>query len=613
MKNSVFVDLLGYGLSIVPTDSHKIPVLPSWQGLQSIKPNLSDLGRWPESHGVGVICGVVSGGLFCIDVDQKNDPTKKLMSEYADLIREQAPDLIKKMVIESTPSGGYHLIGRCTTKIRNTKLAKNTKHEVLIETRGEGGYFCAAPTPDYKFLSGGSLGKIPQIEPEELEILLDCARALNQEAKEPIRAAKPNSSGTKPLDDYDNKTPIEDTLVLLESHGWKIVSRRGDAFYLKRPDKTDRGISATLNHIPNRFYCFSSSTVFEAEHVYKPYAVYAMLEHGGNYNEAAKALVAKGYGEKQKKIEVKIGGPQEVTPEIKINIISKKDDITRDLLDLYDNGFKQGAYIGWPKLSKHYQAVKGQLNIFTGIPSHGKSEFTDALMVNLAGREAWNFVVYSPENYPVILHARKLIEKYAGKSMFGPNKLTREALLDGNKWVNSHFSFIAGTEEDVTLDSIFESILEEKKKKQIDGFLIDPWNELESTRPDKMTETDFVGLCLKRIRLFCRKHDLWGAVVAHPAKMRKDPKTGEYPIPTAYDISGSANWYNKADNIFIIHRDFINKIVKIIIQKIKFKYYGDVGEVEMRYILDSGRYEEMDAHANFTHNMQLPLGDRDED
>jgi len=130
--------------------------------------------------------------------------------------------------------------------------------------------------------------------------------------------------------------------------------------------------------------------------------------------------------------------------------------------------------------------------------------------------------------------------------------------------------------------------------------LIDPWNELESTRPEKTSETDFIGLCLKRSRMFARKHDVWFGIVAHPTKMRKDPKTGDYPIPTLYDISGSAHWYNKADNGLIIHRDFVNHTTRIIIQKIKFKYYGRPGEVEMKYDVESGRYSELSAHDHFT-------------
>ncbi len=584
-----FEPFLASGLSVLPTNDIKAPDLASWQSLQSRLATKVEIGTWRPSHGVGVICGVISGGVFCIDVDEKNDPTKMLMKEYAALIREQAPELLKRVIIESTPSAGFHVIAKCKTPIRNLKLAKRKDREVLIETRGEGGYFCAAPTPGYKLLQGSFLA-VPEITNEDFEILLDCARALNEEADEPpAPTGIPHiaGSGKTPMDDYDARISPNEVACLLEGYGWKKVFQRGQAIYFKRPNKADKGISATYNHIPGRFYVFTTSTQFESEHIYKACAVYTMLEHGGDYKAAAKALAAAGYGEKAK--------PAEKPP----TAIAKPDEMFTRVMDLYDNGMKKGVSPGWESLRDLYQVVKGQLNIFTGIPSHGKSEFTDAMMVNLAEKEGWNFVVHSPENYPVELHVRKLAEKRQRQNMFGGGRMNKDAMATAAKWVLSHFTFLDGVDEDVTLDSIFNAVMEQKYKRPVDGVLIDPWNELESTRPEKMSETDFIGLSLKRSRMFARKNDLWFGIVAHPTKMRKDPKTGDYPIPNLYDISGSAHWYNKADNGFIIHRDFENQVTRVILQKVKFKYYGHPGEVEMKYDLASGRYLDMTAHDHF--------------
>lgn len=586
MINHAFTPLLESGLSVIPTREDKRPALNAWQAFQARRPTAAEAKDWAPAHGLGVICGPVSGNVFCIDLDQKNDPTKRLWAEYSDLVREQAPDLLARLVVESTPSGGFHVIARNAAAPRNVKLAKTKEHAVLIETRGDGGYFCAAPTPGYE-LKSGRLMAIPEITAEELEILLDCARALNQEEKE---APRPRSlpQGSTPFDEYDAKTSPEETAALMESHGWKIMSRRGEALYLRRPDKTGPAISATFNRIPGRLYVFTTSTLFESEHVYKPYAVYAMLEHNGDFKAAAAALRAKGYG------------AQEPTKPAAAPLVNREALAAR-IQYLYTHGMRKGEYCGWPALSKLYSVVKGQLNIVTGIPSHGKSEFTDALMVNLATKAGWNFVVYSPENYPTELHARKIIEKVSGKNFGGEGRITEQNLTSTTDWVLKHFTFIEPQEdEDVTLDSIFEVVREKQKTGTIDGVLIDPWNELESTRPDKITETDFIGLCLKRIRMFARRHDVAFWVVAHPAKMRKDQKTGEYPIPTLYDISGSANWYNKADNGIVVHRDFTNGQTEIIVQKMKFKYYGKTGSVIMKYDAVSGRYSELTLSDHFT-------------
>jgi hypothetical protein len=438
-----------------------------------------------------------------------------------------------------------------------------------------------------------------------LDLLLSCGRALNREGREAPRPHLPGS-GTSPGDAYDARATSGELVALLESHGWKVAFRRGEAVYLRRPDKKDRGISATWNHIPGRFYVFTTSTQFEPEHVYKPYAVYAVLEHDGDFHAAARALAGRGYGERPQP------APAE-TPKA-----AEVGDMQARLRHLYQSGMRKGCSPGWPELGKIYQVVKGQLNIITGIPSHGKSEFADALMVNMAVNYKWHWVIYSPENHPTELHGRKILEKLIGLNMFGANRFSSEQLDEGSDWLDRHFTFMeVGDDEAINLDSIFEFVENKRKTGPVDGVLIDPWNELESTRPEKMTETDFVGLSLKRSRMFARRLDVWFGIVAHPAKMRKDQKTGEYPVPTMYDISGSAHWYNKADNGIVIHRDFAANITRVLVQKVKFKYYGKVGEVAMKYEPYSGRLVEMTNSDHFRPEniptpRQLPQEDHDD-
>jgi hypothetical protein len=57
------------------------------------------------------------------------------------------------------------------------------------------------------------------------------------------------------------------------------------------------------------------------------------------------------------------------------------------------------------------QVVPGELTIVTGLANSGKSEWLDALVVNLAELYGWTFGVCSLENTPVV-HSTKLMEKY---------------------------------------------------------------------------------------------------------------------------------------------------------------------------------------------------------
>lgn len=108
------------------------------------------------------------------------------------------------------------------------------------------------------------------------------------------------TTGTTPGDDYDQRHDIPSLLL---RHGWSKVGQ----YAWRRPGKS-HGVSATFNHIPNRLYVFTSSTGFEPNHVYRPWHVYALLEHGGDFSAAARALAGQGYGERL--------SPPQPTPEI---------------------------------------------------------------------------------------------------------------------------------------------------------------------------------------------------------------------------------------------------------------------------------------------------------
>ncbi|HQL55792.1 MAG TPA: DUF3987 domain-containing protein, partial [Phycisphaerae bacterium] len=81
--------------------------------------------------------------------------------------------------------------------------------------------------------------------------------------------------------------------AILAAHGWTLV-KGGENEYWRRPGKTS-GSSATLRG--GVFYVFSSNAApFEPNRGYPPFAVYALLEHAGDFAQAATALRQIGYG-----------------------------------------------------------------------------------------------------------------------------------------------------------------------------------------------------------------------------------------------------------------------------------------------------------------------------
>ena len=126
---------------------------------------------------------------------------------------------------------------------------------------------------------------------------------------------------------------------------------------------------------------------------------------------------------------------------IQHSAIIPPDHIEEKIYNYYEKGGDKGVSTGWKSLDKFYTISKGQITIVTGIPSHGKSEWLDAVAVELAENHNWKIMFFSPENFPVSRHVRKLMEKYSGFPFFEgfAQRLPKEDLKNNIDWINNHF------------------------------------------------------------------------------------------------------------------------------------------------------------------------------
>jgi twinkle protein len=267
-------------------------------------------------------------------------------------------------------------------------------------------------------------------------------------------------------------------------------------------------------------------------------------------------------------------------------------DCADDAAALYDLGRKLGVSTGWPSLDTLMTIRPGELSVVTGTPNSGKSEFLDALMVNLTSLHGWRFAVCSFENPPEE-HIAKLVEKHLGLPFWdGPTqRMTKGELLAAMDWLDDRFVLIRAGEESPTIDWILERARIAVLRYGVRGLVLDPYNEIEHMRPPGMSETEYIAGLLSKLRRFAENHAVHVWIVAHPAKMQRE--NGKTPVPTLYDISGSANWANKADIGVVVHRDVDNgNLVEIYIRKVRFKSVGRIGVVELQWDRVTGRYSE---------------------
>lgn len=263
------------------------------------------------------------------------------------------------------------------------------------------------------------------------------------------------------------------------------------------------------------------------------------------------------------------------------------EDIDLEINDMYVNGLDNGVKTGMYEFDQKLRFVKGYITTITGVPGHGKSDFLDQLALRLNLVNGWKFAFYSPENKPTRLHFSKLARKIIGRNWFGSNRITLEELNKVKEYLNKKFWFVK-PEKDFTLDSILNHVKRLKYTNGIDAFVIDAWNKLEHKYGQ--SETKYIGESLDKLANFCEENNVHCFLVAHPTKIQKNKDTNFYEVPNLYSISGSANFYNKTDNGITVYRNYPEKKTNVYIQKVKFSHWGEVGQVDFTYHLESGRY-----------------------
>jgi twinkle protein len=248
-------------------------------------------------------------------------------------------------------------------------------------------------------------------------------------------------------------------------------------------------------------------------------------------------------------------------------------DVEDEVTDFVKNGFKPGFQVGLKNFDEIFSTYTGQFITVTGIPSSGKSDFVDQMVIGYNKNYGWKTAFASPENVPTYLHAHKLMRKvWQGMP-------TKED-IGGERWnqiadhCNSNFYHI--DMERYTLESVLRKGAELVKRKGIKCLVIDPFNKVRDVDCKTEDVNRYTMEYLSKIEIFAKKYDVLVFIVAHPTKMYKD-KEGKIEEPTMYNIKGGGEWYDASYHGLLVHRDYENKTVKAKVLKVKFQNLGENG------------------------------------
>lgn len=303
------------GVSVIPlrTDGSKKPAIPSWKPYQQKLATEADLQSWFQHtrYGIGIVCGVVSGGLEVLDFDERPDET---FFAWWDRL---SPATRAGLGVCETGGGGFHVIYRCTEVCGNHKIAMTEGRQVLVESRGEGGYIVGVGSPiethkdlqPYVQVMGCALPTIQSIDLEaRREMWLTASafdesnlvRELRREARERDHRSKAllnaSSSEDAPWTDFDRRAAWDD---ILEPAGWESP----DGVFWSRPGK-GYGTSAKvcLANSGNEVLVVFSTNAGPlspgacGHRTWGKFDAYVALYHNGNRSAACKSVLQQGFG-----------------------------------------------------------------------------------------------------------------------------------------------------------------------------------------------------------------------------------------------------------------------------------------------------------------------------
>jgi twinkle protein len=261
--------------------------------------------------------------------------------------------------------------------------------------------------------------------------------------------------------------------------------------------------------------------------------------------------------------------------------------------NIYDGNEQKALSTGFKELDKIYKIMPGTFNLITGIPNHGKSNFLDQILLNLAENEGWNFALFSPE-HSTPNHIRRLLEKRCRKPFdIGLHaRISQDELNEGIQFLDDHFRFIESTEEIPNIEYILKKAKLAKQRFGIKGLVIDPFNQISPDRDYAKREDEHIRDIIAKCQQFARNHQMVVWMVAHPHKLQRND-SGVIPPPDLYQVSGSAHWANMSDVALVVHRDFEDNSTQIITRKIREQgVYGHIGQVYFNFNNVKKVYEE---------------------
>lgn len=221
--------------------------------------------------------------------------------------------------------------------------------------------------------------------------------------------------------------------------------------------------------------------------------------------------------------------------------------------------------------------VPGTLTVFTGHANMGKSTVMDCIVASLLKRGIPTCLAsFETDVKPILVNdLRKTMLGVGAHELRSADTSACDAVIRSKLHIISQS---VDEDEEMNLEYFLDLCRTSVLRRGTRVIIIDPWNELEHKMRPGENETAYIGRALRAIKRFAKVHDVAFWIIAHPTK----PFEGKVRLPRLLDISGSANWANKADFGLTYHRGESND-ADLVVTKVRKGYPGRRGAVKVRY------------------------------
>lgn len=256
----------------------------------------------------------------------------------------------------------------------------------------------------------------------------------------------------------------------------------------------------------------------------------------------------------------------------------------KELDSLYENGIPTGVGIQLEGFDDIIRFQEGNLMLVTGYPGSGKSTFVNYIVMSLLRIYQWKTLFFSPEKQPQHFHEAELVSIVTGKD-FGRVNVPSEEYAAAKDFIRNRIMFI---EEEVSDPDFIVALAHRAVRCMgIKVLVVDPFVYLDMPMAPGVSESQKIAEVLKKLIFTTRQLKIFVILVAHPRK-----PSGDGPaVPSLYEVSGSASFYNFCDSGIIMERlKSGDNLVKITCGKARRPYNGALGECQLAYDVTCGRY-----------------------